>query len=277
MSTTTAPTTAFVTSADGTLIAYEVTGRGPALISVDGALCQRAMGPSRGLATALREEFTVYAYDRRGRGESGPGSSAYAVDREVEDLRAVIDTAGGHAHLLGQSSGAALALEAARQGASIDRLAVFEAPFIVDDTHRPNDARLGERTQQLVDAGRSDDAVRLFMRTVGVPAPVLVLMRVMPTWKHLVGAAHTLAHDYAIVLGHQQGRPLPDGYYDGVVPETLVMVGGKSPTYMAHAQDAIAAAVPQGRLRTLTGQTHMVKAGALAAAVAPFLLGHSSR
>lgn len=271
--TATTSQTRFVTSADGTQIAYEVSGQGPALISVDGAMCQRAMGPARGLAEALQDTFTVYAYDRRGRGESGPGGSAYAMDRELEDLRAMIEVAGGHAHLVAESSGAALALEAARQGAAIDRLAVFETPYILDDTHAANDARLGERTQALIDVGKRSDAVKLFMQTVGVPAPFLALMRFMPAWKQMTGVAHTLPNDYAIVLRHQQGKPLPAGYYDTVSCETLVLVGGKSPAYMKNSQTAIAAALPHARLETLPKQTHVVKAAVLAAAVKPFLLG----
>jgi hypothetical protein len=102
MSSTTTLTTRFATSADGTEIAYEVTGSGPALVLVDGALCQRAMGPSRGLAKELAGSFTVYAYDRRGRGESGPGDAPYALGREIEDLVAVIQAAGGRAHVLGR-------------------------------------------------------------------------------------------------------------------------------------------------------------------------------
>lgn len=126
MTTTTTTTTRFAPSADGTPIAYEVRGTGPALVLVDGALCQRTMGPSRGLAAALADTFTVHAYDRRGRGESGAGRTPYHPDREVEDLVAVIEAAGGHAHALGTSSGAALALAAAAQGAPIDRLVAYE-------------------------------------------------------------------------------------------------------------------------------------------------------
>ena len=273
MTTTAAPTrTRYATSADGTAIAYEVVGQGPALVLVDGAMCQRTMGPSRPLARALADRFTVHVYDRRGRGESGPGAGPYAVEREVEDLRAVLDAAGGHAHLFGASSGAALALEAARRGAPVDRLAVYEAPFILDGTHAPNDPRLGERTRQLVDAGRPGAAAGLFLRTVGVPAPMVALMRLLPTWRRITGVAHTLPHDYAIVLEHQQGRPLPAGCYDQVTAETLVLVGGRSPAYLQHAQAAVAAAVPCAQLRSLPGQTHLVKAP-VAVAMAPFLLG----
>ena len=272
-STATATATQLVTSADGTQIAYEATGTGPALVLVDGALCHRTMGPSRGLARALADRFTVYAYDRRGRGESGAGTTPYDVAREVEDLSALIGAAGGHAHVAGVSSGAVLALEAARQGICIDRLAVYEAPFIVDGTRPANDPRLPEQLRAMVAEDRRGDAVRTFMRVVGVPAPFVVLMRLMPSWKQLTGVAHTLPSDLSFVVGHQQGRPLPAGYYDAVAAETLVLAGGKSPEYMLNSQAAIAEAVPTARLETLPGQTHMVKPSAVAPVLAEFLAG----
>jgi pimeloyl-ACP methyl ester carboxylesterase len=271
MTETSTGATRLTVSADGTEIAYEVSGTGPALVLVDGALCQRSMGPARGLAKELGDRFTVYAYDRRGRGESGPGASPYAVEREVEDLLAVIEAAGGSAHVFGSSSGAALALEAARRGAPIQRLALYEAPFIVDDTRRANDPRLPEQVEAMVQEGRRGDAVRTFMRTVGVPAPVVALMRLMPVWRRLTSVAHTLPYDLSIVVPFQQGDPLPTGYYADVRPQTLVIVGGKSPAYMRTAQAAIADAAPVGRLETLAGQTHIVKPKVVAPALKRFL------
>src|SRR3954469_8423013 len=159
--------TSYAISADGTRIAYEVSGSGPALVLVDGALCQRSMGPARPLAKHLGTRFTVHAYDRRGRGESGAGETAYPPDREVEDLAAVIEAAGGHAHVFGSSSGATLALRGAQAGLPIDRLALYEAPYIVDDSHAPNDPDLPDRMRALVDEGRRGDAVTLFLKNVG--------------------------------------------------------------------------------------------------------------
>jgi pimeloyl-ACP methyl ester carboxylesterase len=279
MTTTTSSTTQdamtatqYATSADGTRIAYEVRGAGPALVLVDGALCQRSMGPARKLAEQLAPSFTVHAYDRRGRGESGPGERAYDVEREVEDLAAVIAAAGGHAHVFGSSSGAALALEAAQRGLPIDRLALYEAPFIVDDTRAPNDPELPARVRALVDDGRRSDAVRLFMRTVGAPAAMVAVMRLTPVWRKLTGVAHTLPYDLSIVIDHEQGRPLPAGRYDAVSQPTLAIAGGKSPAYLQNAQAAVAAAVRHGRLETLPGQTHMIKAKVTAPVVAAHLL-----
>jgi pimeloyl-ACP methyl ester carboxylesterase len=272
MTSTTSGATRDATSRDGTRIAYEVTGNGPALVLVDGAMCHRALGPARDLAAAFAGSFTVYTYDRRGRGDSGPGSWPYDVTTEVDDLRAVIAAAGGRAHVLGVSSGAALALEAARLGARIDRLAVYEAPFIVDDTHPANDPRLPERLQGLVEEGRRGEAVGTFLRTVGVPAPFVWLMRLMPAWRKMTAAAHTLPYDLSIVVDKQQGRPLPPGCYANVGADTLVLAGGKSPDYMRNAQAAVAHAVPGGHLEVLPRQTHMVRAKALAPVVTEFLL-----
>jgi hypothetical protein len=152
MATVTATsTTRFVSSADGTRIAYDISGSGPAVVVVEGALCQRSMGTAQALRPLLSEHYCVYAYDRRGRGESGPGSSPYAVQREVEDLAAV--------------------LEAARAGVRMRKVALYEVPFIVDDTHAPNDPELGRRTQDLVDGRRRADAVKLASESAGYHAP----------------------------------------------------------------------------------------------------------
>jgi pimeloyl-ACP methyl ester carboxylesterase len=269
---------AFVTSADGTRIAYESTeptrstGSGPALVLVDGALCSRSMGPSQGLAKQLRDRFTVIAYDRRGRGESGPGVAAYDPRREVEDLVAVLGATGGRAHVLGVSSGAALALEAARCGAPIDRLVCYEAPFILDGSQPPTDPRLPEQVARMVAEGRRGEAVATFLKVVGAPAPVRVLMRLAPAWKQMTAVAHTLPYDLALVVPFGQGRPLPAGHYDDVPQQTLVLAGGRSPASMRNAQAAVAAALPHGRLEVLRGQTHMVKATVVAPVVSDHLL-----
>ncbi len=269
--------TRFATSADGTEIAYDVTGpedgTAPALVVVEGALCHRAMGTAKVLTDSLRNRFAVHAYDRRGRGESGPGAAPYAVQREVEDLAAVIEAAGGNPLVLGSSSGAALALEAARQGVPMQRLACYEAPLIVDDSHAPNDADLPEQLQAMVDDGRRGDAVKTFMKVVGAPAPMVAIMRFFPVWKQLTAVAHTLPYDLRICIDVQQGRPLPEGLYAGVAPETLVIAGGKSPEYMRNAQAAIVEQLPHGRLAVLPGQTHMVKAKATTPVLVDFFLG----
>jgi pimeloyl-ACP methyl ester carboxylesterase len=271
MTSTITRATDSVTSADGTRITYEVSGRGPALVLVDGGMCQRAMGPSRGLAAQLRDRFSVYAYDRRGRGDSGPGTSPWSVDRELDDLAAVLHAAGTGAHLFGSSSGAVLALEAARQGMTTGHVVAYEAPFIVDDTRAANDLELPDQVQAMVTEGRRSEAVKTFLRVVGAPAPMIALMPLTPPWKLMTGIAHTLPYDLSLVVPRQQGQPLPVDAYEGLTAPTLIIAGGKSPTYMRNAQAAIAAAIPGARLTTLPGQTHMIKPKAVAPVVAEFL------
>ncbi len=269
MTATTSPTQ-YATSADGTRIAYDTNGSGPAVVIVEGALCYRGMGVAKTIRSALGESMTVYAYDRRGRGESSAGATPWSVDREIEDLVAVLDAAGGAPYVVAASSGGTLALEAARRGVAMERLAVYETPFILDDSFRPNSPSLPDDVQALVDAGRRGDAVKLFMKTVGAPGAMIAVMSLFPVWKQLKGVAHTLPYDLTICSDLQQGRPLPEDYYAEVKPETVVIAGGKSPAYMKNAQAAVAAQLPHGRLLTLPGQTHMVKAKA----TVPALLDH---
>ena len=259
-----------VISADGTRIGYETAGDGPALIVVDGALCSREVGPSRRLARTLGERFTVYAYDRRGRGESGD-TRPYSVEREIEDLEALIDVAGGSAHVCGISSGAQLALEAAARSPRIARLALYELPCILDGSHPPVAADTAERYEAAIAAGRADEPVDHFLRFVGVPPPVIGLMRASPDWDKLTALAPTLPYDARVMRDYQRGEPLPAGRWSGVAQPVLVLNGGRSPGWMANGAAALADAIPEAEHRVLAGQTHMVKARALAPVLAEFL------
>jgi pimeloyl-ACP methyl ester carboxylesterase len=266
-----------VTSHDGTTIAFDRTGSGPALILVDGALCTRAFGPSGPLAEQLASQFTVYSYDRRGRGDSGD-TAPYAVEREIEDLAAVIEEAGGSAHLWGISSGAVLALEAARRGLPVEKLALYEAPVIVDATRSPVPADFAAHLTELAAAERRGEAVQYFMRkAVALPAPFVALMRVMPMWSKLKKVAHTLRYDAAVVEGLQAGRALPTERWSALDVETLVIDGAKSPEWMRNGNRALADAIPGSRHRRLDGQTHMVKPKVLAPVLADFYAGAGTR
>jgi pimeloyl-ACP methyl ester carboxylesterase len=254
-----------VTSSDGTTIAYERTGSGPALVLVDGALCHRAGGPMRPLAEALRDRFTVYAYDRRGRGESGD-TLPYALAREVEDLRAVIEAAGGDVGVYAVSSGGGLALATAAAGSGISRLALYEPPYtaeIGDDG--PIRAYTKELTA-LLTAGRRGDAVALFMTHVGMPEPVVADLRSQPSWPAFEAIAPTLAYDDAALTG---GR-VPRDVAAAVTVPALVLSGGECPVTLQQAAKATAAALPAAEFRILDGQTHDVAPEAVAPVLADF-------
>jgi pimeloyl-ACP methyl ester carboxylesterase len=247
-----------VRSRDGTTIAYDRLGAGPPVILVDPALCFRAFGPVGPLAKLLARRFTVFTYDRRGRGNSGD-RAPYAVEREIEDIDAILEAAGGTAYAWGTSSGAVLALEAAQRFSGIKKLALYEPPFIVDDS-RPTTEQAWVQIRDAIAAGRRSDAVRVFLRSVGVPAALVTLMRLLPIWSKLKNVAHTLPYDGAIVQDNQRGRPLPTGRWASVRVPTLVIDGGKSPAWMRHGNRSLADILPNATYRTLEGQTHMLKA-----------------
>jgi pimeloyl-ACP methyl ester carboxylesterase len=253
-----------VTSKDGTTIAYDRLGSGPPLILVDGALCYRAMGPNPPLAKLLADRFTVYTYDRRGRGESSNGA-VYAVQREVEDIEALIGEAGGSAHLYGISSGAVLALEASQAGLPVRKLALYEAPFMVDDTRKPVPADYLGRLNRMLAEDQRGAAVKHFMKNaVGLPGWLVALFGLMPGWSKTKAAAHTLPYD-AMILGDTVScKPLPMGRWAAVKAATLVISGGKSPQWIRNANAELAAVLPNARHSTLVGQTHMVKPAVLA-------------
>jgi pimeloyl-ACP methyl ester carboxylesterase len=257
-----------VRSADGTTIAFTRAGQGPPLILVDGALCSRGFGPMPKLAGQLAPSFTVYTYDRRGRGESGD-TAPYSPDREVDDLEALVALAGGPVYVHGTSSGAALALEAAKRIPAIAKLAVYEPPFIVDDTRPPLPDAYLDRLTGLVSEGRRGDAVKMFMSFVGTPAIFTAVMPLTPVWPKLKAAASTLVYDITIVQDHQRGAPLTAAEWAAVKAPTLVAAGGKSPAWMTNGTRALAAALPDATYLTLPGQNHMVKAQA----IAPVLTG----
>ncbi len=259
------------TSKDGTTIAYDQTGHGPPLVLVDGALNSRAFGLNGPLAKILADQFTVVTYDRRGRGDSGD-TQPYAAQREIEDLEAVIDAAGGPACVYGISSGAGLALEAAcAVPAKVAKLALYEPPFVVDDTRPPVPADAVGQVTDLLARGRRGAAVKLFLRVdAQVPALFVALMPLMPAWSKLKAVAHTLPYDLTIMDGGQQGRPLPPGRWASLTAPTLVMAGGKSPAWLQNAARALAEALPGASQQTLSGQTHIVKAKPLAPVLADF-------
>jgi len=255
-----------VTSADGTAIAFDRFGDGPPVIMTVGAFNTRST--TEPLARALQEHFTVLNYDRRGRGDSGD-TPPYAVDREIEDIAALIGGAGGSASVFGYSSGATLALQAAASGLPITKLVLYEPPFRTDDSHPGLPADFAGQLAGLVAAGRRGDAVELYQtKAVGIPLDVVSQLRHAPFRPGLEAIAHTLAYD-ATIIGDLS---LPAGLLATVTTPALVISGEQSPPFLRAAARAAAAALPSGRLHSLAGQGHDISPEATAPVLAEFLI-----
>ena len=270
IATRAATTSDFVTSRDGTRIAYDRTGSGPAVVLVPAVLSVRGGDPlASALVAVLAENHTVYTYDRRGRGESG-NTAPYAVDREIEDVAAVIEAAGGTAYAYGISSGGVLALRAALALPSITKVAVYEPPFIVDDKRPPLPDDYVEQVETAVAEGRRGDAVELLMtKAIGVPAEFVSAMRADPSWAGMEAVADTIGHDGRIIGDTMSGRPL-SAEFAGISAPTLVVDGGDSEQFMHDGADALAALLPDVERRTLAGQDHAVDGAVLAPVLSDF-------
>lgn len=253
--------TLFATSKDGTRIAFESVGSGPALVLVDGALNSRSFGAAKDVALALADSYNVYWYDRRGRGDSGD-TLPYAPARESEDLAAVIEAAGGDAYVMGQSSGAALALEAAAAGVRMRKVASYEAPYVGQ-----SEDFLAKQKQLIADGNRRG-AVTYFMTTmVGGPWFLPLMIRLMPkVGKQLDAVAHTLPYDTELL----DGFAVPTQRFAKIRIPVLVMGGGKAKPNMEKAVREVAEAIPGAKLVTLPGQTHQVSPAVLAPALKEF-------
>lgn len=256
--------TRFTTSKDGTKIAYSKTGEGKPLIIVDGAFCHRNFGANEKLPQYLSDDFTVYSYDRRGRNESG-NTLPYSPQKEYEDLQAIIDEAGGNTYVYGISSGAALALESANAGVRIEKLALYEAPYITDNSRSPLPDNYLKTLIELADHGKNGKAVKYFMRKgIGLPAFVVWMMQLMPAWKLMKQLAHTLPYDTAILGDSGSGRPFNKERWSNVNMPTLVISGSKSAKWSQNSMRDLAAVLPNARHQTLTGQSHIVNPKVLA-------------
>jgi pimeloyl-ACP methyl ester carboxylesterase len=258
-----------VISTAGTAIAFDRLGDGSPVILVCGASTDRTANAP--LAALLAERFTVFNYDRRGRGNSGD-TRPYAVEREVEDIDAVIDAGGGSAFLCGTSSGAALAMEAAASGLAVRKLALWEPPFILDEDRRlPTD--LAKRYEEMVSEGRRGDAVEYFMtKVVGLPPEFVAFARTQPYWQAQEALAHTLAYD-ATVMGDYS---LPTERAAAVPVPTLVIAGGASLPFLLEAARALADVIPDAQHRILEGQEHNVDPAVLAPVLVEFFNCQSS-
>jgi pimeloyl-ACP methyl ester carboxylesterase len=258
------------TSADGTAIAFDRRGDGPPLVIVGGAWNDRHS--ANPLAEILTADFTVYAYDRRGRGDSG-FTEPYAVEREIEDLEAVIEAAGGSAYAFGHSSGGALALEATAAGAPISRLAIYETPYIVDDSRPPLASNYIEHLEELVAMDKRPEVFEYFMtEAVGMPPEMVAPMVESGMADGMTPLAHTVSYDGRVMLrGSMNGTPLPARYCHEVTVPALVMDGGNSPAWIRNAARGLVAILPDVQYRTLEGQDHAAAPEAIAPVLEEFL------
>jgi pimeloyl-ACP methyl ester carboxylesterase len=235
-----------VQSADRTTIAYDRCGRGPAVVVVTGAFCDRKS--FRSLAACLEPDFTVYLYDRRGRGGSSDADT-YAVEREVEDRAAVLAAAGGAAAVFGHSTGAALALEAAAAGVEMRRLSVYEPPYTGDGKPTPE---LADELRGLTASGRREEAARRFMETTGAPPEVIDMIKAGPDWPGMLPIAHTLAYDITLC----NGGVAPVDRLAKIPVRTLALAGGAGFGWAVEGAQTIAATIPDASFQILSGQGH---------------------
>lgn len=262
-----------VTSKDGTLIAYDKVGSGLALIMVNGAIAYRAFddGTLAQVAELLGKHFTVYSYDRRGRGESGD-TLPFTKEREIEDVQALVEDAGGEAMVLGFSSGSAVTLDATAVTLGIIKAAVYEPPFIVDDSRQPVPPNYAEHLMKLGTEGKREEAVEYFMKhAVGIPDEYIDGMKQdQASWAGMTSVAHTIAYDAAFVGSVMQGKPLPTDRWDKVTVPVLVADGGDSDSWFHTGADALAKVLPNASRQTLEGQTHSFEPNVLAPMIIEF-------
>jgi pimeloyl-ACP methyl ester carboxylesterase len=265
-----------IKSKDGTFLAFDRSGKGPALIIVNGAMSTRAAisSANQGPGDDLARHFSVFAYDRRGRGDS-EDAQPQAVEREIEDIDVLIREAGGKAFVFGHSSGAVLALEAARMLPDrITRLAVYEPPFIIEDSRPPLPEDFVARLKELAAAGDRGGMVETFMTAaIGMPPAVVAQMRAGPMWPGMEAVAPSLIYDGLVMENFMRGNPADIQRWAGVRVPTLVMDGGESPAYMQHAAEVLASVLPNAIHRQYAGQSHGVANDVLVAALVEFFIG----
>jgi pimeloyl-ACP methyl ester carboxylesterase len=259
---------AHIQSKDGTRIAFNKAGTGPAIIIVNGALSYREVYDDKALVSALSKNFSVYTYDRRGRGESSD-TKPYSVEREIEDIDALIKDAGGSAYLFGVSSGAALSLlTAARLGKSkISKLALYEPPYGTNtEKDKQNFENQRKRIDELIRTGKRGDATTFHFTAIGTPPEALENIRKSPEWPLMENVEHTLSYDYAIL---NDGAIPVDAAKKATMP-TLVMNGEKSFDFMSKAAKNLSSIMPNAHWKTLKGQTHQASPEILAPVLKDF-------
>jgi pimeloyl-ACP methyl ester carboxylesterase len=255
-----------VISADGTKIAFERLGQGPPVVVVGGMFCDRQS--THELAEELSHRFTVINYDRRGRGDSGD-TAPYAVEREVEDLSALIVAVGGTAAVYGHSSVAGVALRAAAGGSPITRLVLHEPPYGPDDDQSRRQGReLAECIREALGDDRRADAIKLFMADSGMPAEIVDGMSSDPRMQAI---GPTMLYDLEVMGEFNSGGVIPEDLVRAISIPTLVIAGGASPDFFRDTAARITELLPDGTHTILEGQDHGAPADVVAPVVADFL------
>jgi pimeloyl-ACP methyl ester carboxylesterase len=258
-----------VISKDGTIIAYNKIGNGPALILVDGAMCNSTFGPMPKLIPLLSKNFTVICYDRRGRGIS-TDNMPYSPEREIEDIEALINTVNGSVYLFGMSSGALLSLMTAANNLHIEKIALYEPPFEPDDNKSTHDSK--DHFAEIKDLLKSDNqngAVKYFMREiVRMPSFVITIMSLLPMWKKMIANVNSLPYDLEIT----KTFTLQNLKSQTISTPAIVIYGGKSPQKLQSAAKAASDRITNSKIRILEGQTHNVSMKILAPVLMDFLM-----
>ncbi|MFG0211766.1 alpha/beta fold hydrolase [Brevibacillus porteri] len=253
-------------SKDGTTLAYDVYGSGPALLFITGATCFRSFEPVLHDAHVFAEQFTVYNYDRRGRGDSG-NTLPYAYEREIEDIEAMIDAAGGTAYLYGHSSGAILALEAAMKlGDKVSKLVLYDASYSSNEVDQKEFNELGQGVKKLLDTGSHSEAISLFLEGIGIPKEMILYMQQSPQWETIVALAPTLAYDISLA----SDLPPLESARQLRVP-TLIIVGEKSPASLHDVAIQLSQAISHAQCSQVAGQDHMADPTVLLPLLTDFL------
>lgn len=258
--------TKHITSKDNTKITYHVIGKGPSVILVDGAFCYSGFGPSKDLAALLSKHFTVYYYDRRGRGNSGD-DQPYTVDKEIQDIAAIVSEAGGKAHIFGNSSGAVLVMKAAAAGLNLGRLALFEPPFFVGSQKNlpPKDHR--KKLKEYTENHEEGKAVTFFLtKIMGVPCILTLLMRLTPNWGKMKAVAKTLQYDSAVM----EDFSVPYSLLKSIRQPTIIIGGEKSADVLKKSCEAVAESIPDAELLMLPKQNHNINVKVLAPVLIDF-------
>lgn len=253
-------------SKDGTTLAYDVYGTGPPLIYITGASCHRSFQPIKNDANIFSAAFTVYNYDRRGRGDSG-NTLPYSIEREVEDIEAMIEAAGGTAFLYGHSSGAVLALEAALQlGSKVKKVIMYDPSYVHDEQEKAEYKLLGQKISELLEHGKNGEAMTTFLKGIGMPKVFVLLLPLFPGWRTMKALAPTLTYDMALT----QNMPPVERAAQISVPAQII-VGEKSPKSIHEVGRQLSKAISDAKFVKLSGEDHMVKAKTLLPVMRGFL------